>query len=99
MLLRGVKIRVAHHGGDGSLSLQRIELRIELDESEVSPGNLHAIAEGRVRRSTTGDDAGLIEITIPETGPIQEFTQRLQGELEGMGYVAQELDEDAEEDS
>jgi len=43
-------------------------------------------------------DRGIIEITIPETGTVAEFAQRLRSELEGMGYEEQELDEDDDED-
>ena len=39
-----------------------------------------------------------IEITIPSTGTVEEFAQRLQTELEGMGYVATEPAEEDEED-
>ena len=39
-----------------------------------------------------------IEITIPVTGTVEEFAQRLQAELEQMGYVATELDDEDEED-
>ena len=43
-------------------------------------------------------DGGIIEITIPETGSVEEFAQLLQAELEGMGYEAQALDEVNDED-
>ncbi len=54
----------------------------------------------------TKDDPGLVqsgsdrsvEITIPATGTVEEFAQRLQTELEQMGYVAAEPAEEAEED-
>ena len=42
--------------------------------------------------------AGIIEITIPESGTVQEFSQRLQSELEAMGYELQDLDDDSDED-
>ena len=43
------------------------------------------------------DSVPAIEITIPATGTVEEFAQRLQMELEGMGYVATELGEDEED--
>ena len=54
----------------------------------------------------TKEDPGLVlpgsnrsvEITIPATGTVEEFAQRLQTELERMGYVATELAEEDEED-
>ncbi len=54
----------------------------------------------------TKEDPGLVqpssnssvEITIPATGTVEEFAQRLQTELEAMGYVATELAEEDEED-
>ena len=67
------------------LGIHRESVRVEL--SKEDPGSI-----GRT-------DSGIIEITVPETGAIEEFIQRLQGELDGMGYVPQELDEAAEEES
>ena len=43
-------------------------------------------------------DRGIIEITIPETGTVEEFAQRLRSELEGLGYEEQEMDEEDDED-
>ena len=67
------------------LGIHRESVRVEL--SKEDPGSI-----GRT-------DGGIIEITVPETGAIEDFIQRLQGELDGMGYVAQELDDAAEEDN
>jgi len=67
------------------LGIHRESVRVDL--SKEDPGSI-----GRT-------DGGIIEITVPETGAIEEFIQRLQGELEGMGYVAQELDDAAEEEN
>ena len=66
------------------LGIHRESVRVEL--SKEDPGSI-----GRT-------DSGIIEITVPETGAIEEFIQRLQGELDGMGYVPQELDEDEDEE-
>ena len=41
---------------------------------------------GSIGRSSSG----VIEITIPETGSVEEFSQRLQAELEAMGYEPQD---------
>jgi hypothetical protein len=38
--------------------------------------------------------AGKIEITVPESGTIGEFAQRLQSELEKMGYTPVDGTED-----
>ena len=43
-------------------------------------------------------DRGIIEITIPETGTVEEFAQHLRSELEGMGYEEKESDEDDDEE-
>ncbi len=43
-------------------------------------------------------DGGTIEITIPETGTVEEFAQLLQAKLQGMGYEAQELDDEDEDE-
>ena len=50
----------------------------------------------------TKEDPGLVqmgsdrsvEITVPATETVEEFAQRLQTELEGMGFVATEPEED-----
>ena len=67
------------------MGIHRESVRVDL--SKEDPGSI-----GRT-------DGGMIEITVPETGAIEEFIQRLQAELEGMGYVAQELDDAEEEEN
>ena len=42
--------------------------------------------------------SGVLEITVPETGTIEEFCQRLQTELEALGYTIQDLEEDEDEE-
>ena len=63
------------------LGIHRELVRVELTKED--PG-----AIGR-------DANGLIQITVPETGDIREFTQLLQAESTGMGY---EPVEDAEDE-
>ena len=48
---------------------------------------------GSIGRSSSG----VIEITIPETGTVEEFSQRLQAELEAMGYEPQDPDDEEDE--
>lgn len=45
---------------------------------------------GSVGRNTRG----IIEITVPETGTVEEFAARLQAELGAMGYTQQESEEE-----
>ena len=66
------------------MGIHRESVRVEL--SKEDPGSI-----GR-----TGDN--IIEITLPETELLEEFTARLQTELESMGYEAQEVDEDEDEE-
>ena len=40
----------------------------------------------------------MIEITVPESGTIEEFSHRLRAELEAMGHTPQELEQDPEEE-
>jgi hypothetical protein len=40
----------------------------------------------------------LIEITVPESGTIEEFSHRLRAELEAMGFALQELEQDSGQD-
>ena len=42
--------------------------------------------------------SGSVVITIPATGTVEEFAQRLQVELEGMGYAATDPAEEDEEE-
>ena len=65
------------------MGIHRESVRVELTKED--PGSI-----GR-----TGDN--IIEITLPETELLEEFTARLQTELEAMGYEAQEVDEDEED--
>jgi len=41
---------------------------------------------------------GILEITVPESGTIEEFAARLQAELAAMGYTAREGDGEEDED-
>ena len=66
------------------MGIHRESVRVELTKED--PGSI-----GRA-----GDNT--IEITLPETEPLEEFTVRLQAELEGMGYELQQLDEEDEDD-
>ena len=66
------------------MGIHRESVRVELAKED--PGS---IGNG---------PGGIVEITVPETGAIQEFTARLQSELEAMGYEFQELDDDFDED-
>ena len=43
-------------------------------------------------------DGGKIEITIPETGTVEEFAKLLLAELEGMGYESKDLDDEDDEE-
>jgi len=54
------------------LGIDREQVRVELAKED--PG-----AVGR-------DPEGMIAITVPEQGTVEEFATRLQGELEGMGF-------------
>ena len=65
------------------MGIHRESVRVEL--SKEDPGSIGS------------GPGGIIEITVPETGPIQEFTARLQSDLEAMGYEFQELDDDFDE--
>ena len=65
------------------MGIHRESVRVELTKED--PGSI-----GR-----TGDN--IIEIILPETELLEEFTARLQAELEAMGYEAQEVDEDEED--
>ena len=66
------------------MGIHRESVRVELTKED--PGSI-----GR-----TGDN--IIEITLPETEPLEGFTVRLQAELETMGYEAQELEDEEEDD-
>lgn len=65
------------------MGIHRESVRVELTRED--PGSI-----GRGANN-------LIEITVPETAPIDGFIIRLQTELEAMGYEFQELDEDEDE--
>lgn len=66
------------------LGIHRESVRVELAKED--PGSIERTAKG------------MIEITVPETGTVEEFCQRLQAELEAMGYQPQELDGDEDEE-
>ena len=66
------------------LGIHRESVRVELTKED--PGSIQRTANG------------MIEITVPESGTVEEFSQRLQAELEAMGYEPQELDEDDDDE-
>ncbi len=67
-----------------SLGIHRESVRVELVKED--PG---AVGQGA---------GGMVEITIPETGTVEEFAERLRAELEGFGYSLQDMTEEDEED-
>ena len=66
------------------LGIHRESVRVELTKED--PGSIERTANG------------MIEITVPESGTVEEFSQRLQTELEAMGYEPHELDEDDDDE-
>lgn len=48
--------------------------------------------------SVAKTDDNMIEITVPESGSIQEFCQRVKAELEALGYTYRELEPGEDED-
>lgn len=67
-----------------AFGIHRESVRVEL--SKEDPG---VVGQG------TG---GMVEITVPETGSIEEFSQRLTDELQGFGYTPQEQEDGEDED-
>ena len=67
-----------------SLGIHRESVRVELVKED--PG---AVGQGA---------GGMVEITIPERGTVEEFAERLRVELEGLGYTAQEPQDEEEDD-
>ena len=63
-----------------SLGIHRESVRVELVKEDP----------GSVGQST----AGMVEITVPESSAIEEFSQRLMAELEALGYTPQEPEDD-----
>jgi hypothetical protein len=55
------------------LGIDRESIRVELGKED--PG------------SVARDLQGMIAITVPEAGTVEEFAGRLRAELEGLGYV------------
>ncbi|HJN87830.1 MAG: hypothetical protein QF714_08040 [Dehalococcoidia bacterium] len=66
-----------------TLGIHRESVSVEL--SKEDPGSIGRTADGK------------IEITVPESGTIEEFSGRLRAELEGLGYTFREPEEDEEE--
>lgn len=66
------------------MGIHRESVRVELTKED--PGSI----------GQAGDNT--IEITLPETETLEDFTVRLQAELESMGYELQELDDEEEDD-
>ena len=67
-----------------SLGIHRESVRVELVKED--PG---AVGQG---------DGGMVEITIPESGSVDEFAVRLRADLEGLGYTPQEPEDEEKND-
>ena len=73
-------------------------------ETIFSVTDILGIHRESVSVELTKEDPGLVQpgsngsvvITIPATGTVEEFAQRLQTELEGMGYVPTDPTEEDE---
>jgi hypothetical protein len=72
-----------------ALGIHRESVSVELTKED--PGLV------QLGSDPSPDSDPSIEITIPATGTVEEFAQRLQSELEQMGYVVTELEEDEED--
>jgi hypothetical protein len=66
-----------------AMGIHRESVSVEL--SKKDPGSIGRSA------------GGVIEITVPESGAIEDFSGRLRAELEALGYTFQEPEEDEEE--
>ena len=66
-----------------ALGIHRESVRVELAKED--PGSID---------KGTG---GLIEITVPESKTIQEFSRQLEEKLKAIGYTPQELPSDEED--
>ncbi|HZA23465.1 MAG TPA: hypothetical protein VFA32_12840 [Dehalococcoidia bacterium] len=66
-----------------ALGIHRESVSVEL--SKEDPGSI-----GR-------DGRGKIEITVPASGTVEEFAQRLRTELEAMGYAETDVAEEDDE--
>jgi len=67
-----------------TLGIHRESVSVEL--SKEDPGSIGRSAGGKV------------EITVPESGTIEEFSRRLRAELEALGYTFQEPEGEDEGD-
>ena len=68
-----------------TMGIHRESVRVDLAKEDP----------GSIGKST----GGLIEITVPESKSIQEFSRQVEAELKEMGYSPQKLEEgDDEED-
>ena len=84
---------------DGIIDMQDMETIFSVTDA-------FGIHRESVSVELTKEDPGLVqsgpnrsvEITMPATGTVAEFAQRLWTELEQMGYVATEAAEEDEED-
>lgn len=67
-----------------TFGIHRESVRVELSKEDP----------GVVGRGT----GGMIEITVPASASIEEFSQRLTDQLQGLGYSPQELKDGDDED-
>ena len=66
------------------MGIHRESVSVELTKED--PGSIARAASGK------------IEITVPESGTVEEFAQRIRAELDALGYTEVEPDDEEDED-
>ena len=80
---------------EGIISMQDMEIIFSVTDSMGIHRESVSVELTKEDPGSIGKDAaGKIEITVPASDSVKEFAQRLQTELEAMGYTPVELDDE-----
>ena len=85
---------------DGIIDMQDMEVIFSVTDPLGIHRELVSVELTKEDPGSIGKSSGgIIEITVPESGSIDEFSTRIKAELEGLGYTPQEpeIEEDGDD--
>ena len=75
----------------GIIDMQDMEVIFSVTDSRCIHRESVRVELAKEDPGSVGQGAGgMVEITVPESGTVEKFADRLRAELEGLGYASQE---------
>ena len=78
---------------EGIIGMHDMEVIYQVTDASGIDREAITVELGKEDPGSVGRNArGILEITVPESGTIEEFADRLGAELEALGYIRREGD-------